>query len=333
LPEFDDILAACTRMHLIAPGDQPVITPLTGGISSLIVRVDTARGSVCVKRALAQLKVAAHWLAPVERSSAEVAWLEIAARIAPDFVPCVIGVDTLTRAFAMNYLDPARYAIWKEQLRDGDVRAETAVAVAKKLAAIHSSTARRADLAQAFANDATFHAIRLEPYFLAAAEKHPDCAAHLIQVIDTTARTKLALVHGDVSPKNILVGSAGPVLLDAECACFGDPAFDVAFCLNHLLLKCLWRPQHAPAYLRCFAAMAATYLRAVDWEQAADFEARACRLLAAMLLARVDGKSPVEYLTEERQRDLVRRMAKHFLQAPALTLDGIRGTWADEVRK
>src|SRR3546814_8703169 len=103
--------------------------------------------------------------------------------------------------------------------------------------------------------DSIFHAIRLEPYLLATARAHPDRAAALESVAAETAATKRALVHGDVSPKNILVGPAGPVLLDAECAWYGDPAFDLAFCLNHLLLKCLWIPAAAPRFLVAFDAL------------------------------------------------------------------------------
>ncbi len=86
------------------------------------------------------------------------------------------------------------------------------------------------------------------------------------ELVRVTGATKLALVHGDVSPKNILCGPRGPVFLDAECAWYGDPAFDLAFCLNHMLLKCLWRPQWSARYLACFDALAAAYLAGVTWE-------------------------------------------------------------------
>ena len=144
-----------------------------------------------------------------------------------------------------------------------------------------------------------------------------------------TAATRLALVHGDVSPKNILVGAAGPVLLDAECAWYGDPAFDIAFCLTHLLLKCLWRPAFARGYLACFDALARAYFSAVTWEDAAALDARAARLLPALLLARADGKSPAEYLDEEA-RTRVRRFAKPFVVAPPDTVDAIRHRWNEE---
>ena len=143
-------------------------------------------------------------------------------------------------------------------------------------------------------------------------------------------QTKLALVHGDVSPKNILVGPQGPVFLDAECAWYGDPAFDLAFCLNHLLLKCAWRPAFTAQYLHCFDALERTYLAAVKWEPAAAIESRASSLLAALLLARIDGKSPVEYLGDESERGRVRRFARRLLLEPVDGLAEIRARWEQE---
>ena len=142
-----------------------------------------------------------------------------------------------------------------------------------------------------------------------------------------TANTKLALVHGDVSPKNILIGPQGPVFLDAECAWYGDPAFDLAFCLNHLLLKGLWVPVRRKAFLKCFDALSAAYLEGVAWESAAAIESRAASLLPGLLLARVDGKSPVEYLTADSDKDFVREVAGRLLQSPPATLAAIRDAW------
>ncbi|RYF70055.1 MAG: aminoglycoside phosphotransferase family protein, partial [Comamonadaceae bacterium] len=218
------VQAALRRMQLVQPGESPSITPLTGGVSSLIVRVDTTAGSLCVKRALPQLKVAAHWEAPVERNRAEVAWMRIAMGVVPDAVPAILGEDAQGNAFAMAYLEPADYPVWKAQLRDGIAETTTAEAVGRNLVAIHGATANDPALAKAFENDASFHALRLEPYLVATARKHPDCADALHRLVDITAGTKHALVHGDISPKNILVGARGPVFLDAECAWYGDPA-------------------------------------------------------------------------------------------------------------
>ncbi len=146
-----------------------------------------------------------------------------------------------------------------------------------------------------------------------------------------TAGTQKTLVHGDVSPKNILLGPQGPVFLDAECAWYGDPAFDAAFCLNHLLLKGAWRPDRAAAYLNCFLSYGQTYLARADWEPVAALEERVATLLPGLFLARIDGKSPVEYLTEDAQKNKVRRTANVLLRNPVSRLADIAAIWEKEV--
>ncbi len=323
------------HMGLLRPGETFGAETLAGGVSSDILRIDlpgrSPALSFCFKRALAKLKVAADWRAPVERNHAEVEWMRVAEALAPGSVPRILGEDAQAGAFAMEYLAPELHPVWKNQLRDGNIRTETAAAVARAIAAIHAGTAQRADVAQRFANDHIFHPIRLEPYLLATAARHPDCAARLSELVETTARTKLALVHGDLSPKNILVAAHGPVLLDAECAWYGDPAFDLAFCLKHMLLKCLWRPQWRERYLACYDALAASYLERVSWEPRAAIEARVAQLLPGLFLGRVDGKSPAEYLTEESDKERVRRVARRFLLRPAERLATLRDAWSAEL--
>ena len=322
---------ALERMQLLRPGEAFRAETLPGGVSSDILRIDLPGRSpglsFCFKRALARLKVAADWRAPVERNHAEVEWLRVAAKLAPQCVPRILGEDAQSGAFAMEYLAPDLHPVWKSELRDGNIRTETAAAVASCIASIHAGTAHRADLAQRFANDHIFYPIRLEPYLLATGARHPDCAARLNELVETTARTKLALVHGDLSPKNILVAARGPILLDAECAWFGDPAFDLAFCLNHMLLKCLWRPQWREQYLACYDALASSYLARVTWEPRAAIEARVAHLLPGLFLGRVDGKSPAEYLSEESDKERVRRIARTFLLRPVDRLATIRDAW------
>jgi aminoglycoside phosphotransferase (APT) family kinase protein len=321
------LTAALRRMGLLAPGEVPTLKVLTGGVSSIIVLARTECGPLCVKRALAKLRVDATWFAPVERNRAEVAWMKIAGEIMPTSVPRILGEDAQAMAFAMEWLDPDRYPVWKAQLRDGIVDVRTARAVGGVVGAIHRATAGEAGVERDFAHDEGFYAIRLEPYLEASAHAHPDHAAALRQLIAVTVANRRVLAHGDISPKNILVGPDGPVLLDAECAWYGDPAFDLAFCLNHLLLKCRWRPASAAAYLACFDALAQSYLSCVDWEPPEDVENRAARLLAGLLLGRVDGKSPVEYLTDSVVRDRVRQFALRHLATPASRLATLRAHW------
>jgi aminoglycoside phosphotransferase (APT) family kinase protein len=326
-----EVVALLVRSGLLAAEDEPRARALAGGVSSDIWRVDLAGGAVCVKRAIPRLKVVADWRAPVDRNAYEVAWLEVAGSIVPEGVPRVFAHDPTAGFFVMEYLDPARYRVWKEALRQGVVDSGSVQAVARRLVRIHAATAGDAVIARRFATDAIFHAIRLEPYLAATARKHPDLAAVLLDLIDTTAKTKRALVHGDISPKNILLGPAGPVFLDAECAWYGDPAFDLAFCLNHLLLKCLWTPSASARFLAAFALLAGEYLSGVTWEPPGDVEVRTARLLPGLFLARVDGKSPVEYIVDEAQKDRVRRVARTLLQTPPTTLDDIRTDWAAEL--
>jgi aminoglycoside phosphotransferase (APT) family kinase protein len=324
-------IAACTaalvRMGLTRPGEHVAITPLPGGVSSEIARADLESGAVCIKRALPRLKVKAHWEAPVERNRYEVEWIRIVSAIAPNAVPRILGEDAEGGMFAMEFLDGATHPVWKDQLRDGNISTTTARQVGSVLAAVHRHTAGATDTAAKFETDHIFFPIRLEPYLLATAVRHPDCAASLEHLVRITRTTRKALVHGDVSPKNILVGPRGPVFLDAECAWYGDPAFDLAFCLNHLLLKCTWRPQWQARYLECYTALSETYLAGVTWEPLADVEQRSSHLIAGLLLGRVDGKSPVEYLTSEADRDPVRTVARKLLHHPVDTLLQVRAAW------
>ncbi len=330
-PSHEQVIVALRRLGLLERGKHAPLVALTGGVSSDIWRVDLPNGPVCVKRALPQLKVEARWQVPVERNAYEHAWIDTVSRFCPQAVPRLIGHDPKSGLFVMAYLDPSEYPVWKAQLREGRADRSFAAQVGVTLSTIHCATAGDGDIEARFASDTIFHAIRLEPYLIAAGERHPDLSASLRALVETTATTKYALVHGDVSPKNILVRGQGPVFLDAECAWYGDPAFDLAFCLNHLLLKCLWTPRAANEFLACFRVLADTYLARVSWEPRRECEARAARLLPGLFLARVDGKSPVEYLTDERDKDRVRKVARTLLLEPPNQLEVVCNKWASEI--
>lgn len=327
-----DILDALRRMGLLAPDATAGGTPLTGGVSSDIWRIDLPGGTVCIKRALAKLRVAADWQAPVTRNQYEARWMQRANEAVPGAAPDLLGQDAASGALAMQFLDPEDHPLWKAQLRDGHADPAFAASVADRLVRIHAATAADPGVAAQFPTDEIFFAIRLEPYLLATARAHPDLAPQLEALVVATQANKRALVHGDVSPKNILCGPHGPVFLDAECAWWGDPAFDLAFCLNHLLLKCLWTPSAKDGFLACFDAMVTCYRAGVDWEPPAVLEARVAHLLPGLFLARVDGKSPVEYITAEPDKDRVRRVARALLRTPPDRLDVIRLAWERELR-
>ena len=327
----EEIRAGLVRMGLLGAVEAVSGTPLTGGVSSDIWRVELPGRTICVKRALAKLRVAADWRAPVSRNAYEAEWMRQAAAALPGCVPALLGQDARSGCLAMDYLPPERFVLWKSMLRDGVADAAFAGAVGSAMCRIHAATAADPEVAKAFPTDEIFYDIRLEPYLLATGRAHPDLAGALEGLVAATQGNKRALVHGDVSPKNILAGPAGPVFLDAECAWWGDPAFDLAFCLNHLLLKCLWTPAATAGFLACFDALAGRYLARVDWEAAAAVERRAARLLPGLLLARVDGKSPAEYITTDAQRAHVRRVGRALLARPVERLSEVRGAWQREV--
>jgi aminoglycoside phosphotransferase (APT) family kinase protein len=322
-----DLTEPLRRMGFVKSGESVRLTPLTGGVSSDISLVEAGGRRFCVKRALPRLKVAALWEAPVERNAAEAAYMRAVAGWLPRAVPRVLGEDAQAGWFAMDYLAPEDHPLWKTLLLAGIVEPNFAAAVGRDLAIIHARSAADPDVPAAFANDSTFEAIRIEPYLRATGRAHPELASRFDELARVTLATKGALVHGDISPKNILQGPRGPVFLDAECAWFGDPAFDLAFCLNHLLLKGAREGADRPRYGAAFSALARAYLAGVDWESAAEIEARAAALLPALFLARVDGKSPVEYLTRASEREAVRRCAAPLILGPPRRLMDVADAW------
>jgi aminoglycoside phosphotransferase (APT) family kinase protein len=316
-----EIADALRGMGLLGAGEACEIVALSGGVSCDVYKVSIAgREPLVVKRALPKLRVAADWRAPPERAAAEVAWIRLVAGIDPDWVPAIRGEDRAHHLFAMDFLP---WPIWKFELAVGRIDIDFAHAAGTALARIHGATAGRTEVAAAFDNGAQFLALRLEPYLLFTAERHPMLAPAIQGEAARVASARIALMQGDISPKNILCGPQGPVFLDAETACYGDPAFDLAFCLNHFLLKAVWHPEFTGAYAQSFAATAQAYRAGATWEPASAIDRRTARLLPMLLLARVDGKSPVEYLTEESDKSFVRAAAIQMIVEPPVNLDAL----------
>jgi aminoglycoside phosphotransferase (APT) family kinase protein len=323
----DEILTSLARSGLIPAGARPPLVRLAGGVSSDVFRVDLASGSICVKRALPRLRVEAEWCAPVERSSYEAAWLRAVAPLQGPVVPRVLAEDPQQHLFAMTYFEPGLHPVWKTELAAGRVDVGFAATVGQALACVHAATADSSEIAARFATDELFQRLRLDPYLGHTARAHPDLASRLAALAADTLARKVALVHGDISPKNILQGPSGPVFLDAECAWYGDPAFDIAFCATHLLLKTVWNPVHAEAYLASYTALTNVYLDGVTWETRDCLSRRAAALVSGLLLARVDGKSPVEYLINPGERAVVRQTARALIVRESLDLKSLLEVW------
>jgi aminoglycoside phosphotransferase (APT) family kinase protein len=330
LPDATELYASLRLMAIVSADTQIQLTPLAGGVSSDIYRVDAGIRTFCVKRALPKLKVAGDWQAPVARNRSEVAWLRRVAAICPGHVPAILGDDPAGGAFAMTWLAPDAFPTWKTLLRDGRIDRTDAAAVGDLLGRIHAATADQPAVAREFAHDDIFFAIRLEPYLVATGRAHPDLAPRFDALVAATQAHRRVLVHGDYSPKNILIGAGGPVILDAECAWFGDPAFDVAFVLNHLLLKGVWRPQWRARYAESLRALVGAYMNHVHWEPWPTLDARIAALLPALLLARIDGKSPVEYIADAGDKVRVRDFARPRIAEAPTSIAAITDAWYRE---
>lgn len=315
-----DIVEGLRAAGLVGEGEV-VLEPLTGGVSCDVWKVEAPTGPIVVKRPLPQLRVAAEWLAPVERGTSEVRWLKRAGGVDPRIVPEVLA-ELPGYAFAMRFLPGC--PVWKDELMAGRVDHGFAGQVGKRIAAVHAATAfNDADRAD-FPNDDMFRALRVDPFLLHVARHDAELAPALSALADDLSGRKIALVHGDVSPKNILVSADGPVFLDAECAVYGDPAFDLAFCTTHLLLKAVWSGD--VQLNEAAGALVAAYRTGIDWEDADDLLLRAGKLAAALLLARVEGKSPAPYLTDPEYKRVVRDQARALIIAPS-PIDALAANW------
>lgn len=329
-PNCQAIADFASRLGIGAPSDL-TLQPLSGGVSSDVFKVQGPRGVACVKQALATLRVTRRWDVPIERSLFEYRWLQLAQGVVPHAVPRVLGYDAERHLIGMEYFPPDAFPNWRNELLAGRVDARIASALGHVVGKMHAATANSPAVAASFASDDLFDALRLDPYFRALGARHADLSPRLNEMVERTANTRRVLIHGDVSPKNILCGADGPILLDAECAWFGDPAFDVAFPCTHWLLKMVARPAYMGSYATCFVGFLSAYEFHVQWEALDTLHTRTASLLAAMLLARVDGKSPVDYLSSEAS-ETVRGFARDMIERlPPTPLD-ILESWQDLLR-
>jgi aminoglycoside phosphotransferase (APT) family kinase protein len=296
---------------------------LTGGVSSEIYCVEDGSRTFVVKRALEKLRVQADWRADIGRNRFERLYLERVGQIVPGTVPKVFSAHD--GYFTMEWFG-GNWQNWKTRLLAGDCRVEDAATAGRILGRIHRATFDNPALLREFDTTEHFRQLRLDPYLQTVAEKYPDHRQLIETEIARIASTRECLVHGDFSPKNMLLSGNRLVVLDCEVAWYGEPAFDLAFLLNHLLLKALY---HAPVDKGLGALFMATRNAYFEERKIADdraFDVRTARILLLLLLARVDGKSPVEYLPPDKQNK-VRQFVLPQLCPACVTLAEIQTAW------
>lgn len=294
------------------------IIPLAGGVSNTVLLVEAGGRSFVVKQALPQLRVQAEWLCDRRRIRRESAALQVLSPVLPPgSVPSVLFDDPANCAFAMSAA-PASAETWKAGLLRGECDGSIAEQVGHILAALIRSTEGSSELNSRFGDIAIFDQLRLDAYYRYTAGRHPDLAPWFESLIADCTGRRFCIVHGDFSPKNFLVDGNAVVVIDWECVHYGNPAFDAAFLLNHLLLK----SYHLPAQAADFAALGLRFRNAVasgipsmPWLEEATI-----RHLSGLLLARMDGKSPVEYITDTALKDRIRGFARGLIAQPPRTI-------------
>jgi 5-methylthioribose kinase len=317
----DGLLSAGTvGEYLVHRGLVPEGTPvaareLGGGVSNVVLAVEAAGRRLVVKQSLARLRVADEWLAKRERVLTEGAALRLVGKLVPGAVPEVFDVDSDRCAITIACA-PGGWRSWKELLLAGEADADVSRRLGAILAAWQRLTAGDAEVERRFGDYEAFDQLRVDPYHRAVMRRHPELAAPVAAHVERMLATRLCLVDGDFSPKNVLTGDGGLWIVDFEVAHVGDPAFDLAFMLNHLMLKAIHRPVVLDGYERCAAAFWDAY-RAGAGDGLAPEPAYVLGHLGCVMVARVDGKSPAEYL-DPAGGNVARELGSSFvLDAPA----------------
>jgi len=300
---------------------QAVAAELAWGVSNIVLRVDTPARSFVVKQSRKQLRTPIDWFSQLERVWREVDTMRALESLLPTgAVPRVLFQDRENYLFAMEAVE-ADHKVWKAELLEGRFDSEIAARLGFLLATIHRDSAGNGELAESLGDLTIFDELRLDPFYRYMAETTSNevLASSLRSLIEDTVARNACLVLADFSPKNILLTSSGPVVVDFETAHIGAPGFDIGFFLSHLLLKVVFHekcPGEMLTLARQFWIAYRTELADAQIGQG-NSEHQCVRHLGACMLSRVDGKSRVDYLNE-RQQQLVRDFCQDILLPPAV---------------
>jgi aminoglycoside phosphotransferase (APT) family kinase protein len=320
----DQLIAYLRQTGRIGPNETPKIRILAGGVSNRTVLVERNDGSAwVVKQALEKLRVAVDWFSDPARIHREAAALRILPDLAPPgAITPLVFEDMAFHLLAMRAV-PSPHENWKTMLMAGNVRPDHVEQFGRLLGSIHRNASERADeLGEMFDDRSFFQSLRLEPYYQYAGRQVPEAGRFMNELIHDTLANRFTLVHGDYSPKNILVHQDRLVLLDHEVIHWGDGAFDIGFALAHFLSKAHHLPAHRAQFAEAAHRFWTTYAAQTHWPQ--PMEPRAVRHALGCLLARVRGRSPLEYLDEPHRRRQ-ERIAVQMMRSPPQTVAELAG--------
>jgi thiamine kinase-like enzyme len=312
ITNHDTLKKYLIEKELISESEPVEIETLSGGVSGDVVRVSMKGKSLVIKQALEKLKVKADWFSDPRRISTEINCLEVYHQLIAEHVPELYFHDEENHLYGMEAA-PIGSEMWKVHLLQGRIDLNIAQKAVRALAQVHDQTANDVKAKERFKDKTIFYELRIEPYFETTMNKHVSLRKYYEGATDILMEEKSALVHGDFSPKNILVHGNKILIIDFEVAHFGAPSFDIAFFINHFMLKAVKNKQWSEAYLNAIKFMIAEYKRhcaRLDWK---ELEEQSVPMLACLFLARVDGKSPAEYITREEDKLLIRKISSHIL--------------------
>jgi 5-methylthioribose kinase len=288
--------------------------PLGWGVSNVVLRVQTQEGVFVLKQSRPQLRTRDLWLSDIARVYREQEVMEALGPLLPaGVVPRVLFSDRANYVFAMTHA-PLESRVWKETLLGGEVDLALGELAGVVLGRIHQQTSERPELVERFADRTVFVQLRVDPFYRRIQERSPEVADAVAPLVEQMLTSREALCHGDYSPKNILTHPAGFTLVDYETAHLGDPTMDLGFFLSHLMLKAIKRRQERPQFFALTRVFWRGYAQEVRFRPLTELERRGIGHFGACVLARIDGTSPVDYLTAEDERDAARRLGRCVLQ-------------------
>jgi 5-methylthioribose kinase len=287
---------------------------LAGGVSNIVLRVETPQRLFVLKQSRPQLRTRDAWFSDVDRVYREQEVMQVLAPLLPPHtVPEVLFVDRANYAFAMAH-SPRDAKVWKHQLLAGDIDFAVGERAGHILGRIHEATARAPHLVEPFADRTVFVQLRVEPFYRRIQERRPEVADAIEPLLERMRTAREALCHGDYSPKNILTHEHGFTLVDYETAHLGDPTMDLGFFVSHLLLKAVKRSHDCQRHFELIRRFWRGYTAETAFLPHAELERRGIAHCGVCLLARIDGTSPVEYLVEEDKRAAVRQLGCRILR-------------------
>jgi 5-methylthioribose kinase len=305
----DTVVAYLQSRGVISFTENATVEVLTGGVSNIVLAVQTQSKDLVLKQALAELKVATKWKADQRRAIVEAHAIETFHALSPDQVPALVDYDPEVFTLVLERVSHSA-TVWKSDLLDGVIYPEIGAKLGHTLATWHNFGRSSEVARKKFSEDLLFEQLRITPFYGTVAGKNPQLSPKIMSLVNELKSEKTTLVHGDFSPKNIMIGQERDVyILDFEVTHTGNPVFDLAFLTAHLL--CKYFREEDPGKRESLRQTAHDFLKAYDAQSEIAHAPSLAWHTALIALARVEGTSLVNYLDESVQH----RLAKHCKSA------------------